>query len=943
MEKLVIKGARTNTLKNIDIEIPKNKLIVVTGPSGSGKSSFAFDTIYAEGSRRYVASLSSYGKQLLGQMKNSEFESITGLAPAIAVTPKIAVFNPRSTVGTMTEINDHLRILWSRLGSVYCPNHGTEIIKKDPDSLVEEILKKNDDGELLICVELIGDKREKKSSLEKLNYLKKEGFSRIWINDQLKRVEEVGETDLNCEFLICVDRIILGKTEKVTNRLFESIELALKYGKGVFTTIVNRKNEEIHTEKAECPLCSFSIEKKEPVMFSFNTPEGACPKCDGIGVTEEVDLKLVIPNTILSLEEGAIFPLFEENSDYYQSMLKQFAVAEKIDLKIPYNKLKKADQEKILYGTAKKFTFKFKSFFSNVNVKEIVYPGIIEQIKIRSKSGMSEATKKRMGLYINIFPCNECHGKKLNKKALSVKVNGLTIADFLELQVDQAIQFLSDLNVPTKLISIFLPLKKLLLDKLQFLFDIGLYYLNLSRNSSTLSGGEIQRIQLAAKISSKLTNVIYVLDEPSTGLHQKDKVQLINSLKRIVGLGNTVIVVEHDFEIIRAADFVVEFGKSGGKEGGFVVYKGTVQKMIENSESTTGQYLSNRLKIEVPTKRRIEKSKELVFTNINELSLRNLDVKIPLEKFVAVTGVSGSGKSTLVNKVIGETVSKKLYKGRRQLSEFGKVTGIEHIKDLVMINQMPIGKNNRSNLVTYCGLFDDIRKLFAKTNAAKVRGYDARRFSFNIKGGRCETCEGEGTRRVEMSLLPDIYVKCDVCHGKQFNSETLEVTYNGKNISDVLGMTVLEALKFFEFHSSFKRKLSVFEKVGLGYIQLGQAGTTLSGGEAQRIKLATELAKIKKKGALYILDEPTNGLNISDIQKLIDVLQEIVDKGNTVLMIEHNLEIIKTVDHIIDMGPMGGSKGGQIMFEGAPEKIVKNSSNSTGLFLSKFIDTDIIY
>lgn len=935
MEFIEIKGVKTNNLKNINIDIPKNKLIVVTGPSGSGKSSLAMDTIYAEGRRRYISSLSSYGKQMLGQAKSAEFDSIKSLTPTIAINQKNIIFNPRSTVGTVTEINDHLRLLWSRMGTVFCPEHGVEIKENSIDSLVKQILEEYHSGELLICVDIFENEKITTPKEDKKRVVMKNGFSKIWINNSLERVEDLEDNDFEEVFKICMDRIIIEKTKNIERRLFNSIESALIHGGGFFTIVDNSKKAKIYTEKNECPLCSFSLQRLEPKLFSFNSHEGSCPACNGLGHSEEVDLDLLIPDPNLSIEEGAIKLYGKDESDYYYNMLLQFCESENIDVKKSFFKLKKEEKNKIFNGTKNEYSFFFQSYFSAVDEKLIIFPGVLDQIKKRHLKSNSIHLKKKVSTYLHKIDCPTCEGTRLNSDSLSVKINKKSISEVMELQINQIISFIEKVETSQNNEAILKPIKEKILEKLNFLLDVGLGYLTLNRNSNSLSGGEVQRIQIASKISSSLTKVTYILDEPSTGLHQNEKRNLVQSLRKIIDLGNTVIVIEHDPEIIKSADYIIEMGQSGGEDGGDLVFFGTPVELIQKDNTLIGQYLSGTQKIPINAERRKGNGQTVEIKNINELNLKKINISIPLEKMIAVTGVSGSGKSTLVNNVIGNTIAKKLYKRNIKLADFDSIAGLENVKDLVMIDQASIGKSNRSNLATYSGLYNDIRKIFGKTKESKVRGYTASRFSYNIKGGRCEACEGEGVQKVEMSLLPDVYLECDVCHGKQFNKETLNVTYKKKNISDVLNMSVSEAIDFFKIHVGICRKLNAFEEIGLGYLKLGQSSSILSGGESQRIKLATELCKVKKNGSIYILDEPSNGLSLSDIKKLSEMLQKLVNKGNTVIIVEHNLELIKTVDHIIDLGPEGGQNGGYVIVEGTPEEVCNYSKSKTGEYLKK--------
>ena len=937
--KIKIRGARAHNLKNIDVDIPKDKLVVVTGLSGSGKSSLAFDTLYAEGQRRYVESLSAYARQFLGQMDKPDVDSIDGLSPAISIDQKTTSKNPRSTVGTVTEINDFLRLLWARVGTPICPNDGHEITSQSPEQMVDKILELPERTKLQILAPIVrGKKGQHKKIIEKV---KKDGFVRIIVDGEIHDVEEEIELDKNKkhDISVVVDRIVLK--DGIRSRLFDSLEAALRLTNGnVAVDVIGDKMLQF-SENFSCPYCGFTIGELEPRIFSFNAPFGACPDCDGIGVKLEVDKDLVIPDDTKTLNEGALAPWNPISSKYYPTMLQQACEAFGIDMDTPFKDLPDKDKKIILYGAGdREFHFKFESDFGGLKDIDTTFEGVIPNVERRYRETNSDFTRDVMRQYTTSLTCQTCHGYRLNEQALSVKIAGKHIGEVSDFPINESLNFFENLTFSEQNQEIARPILKEIDDRLTFLKNVGLDYLTLSRSARTLSGGEAQRIRLATQIGSNLSGVMYVLDEPSIGLHQRDNDRLIASLKKMRDLGNTLIVVEHDEDTMRAADYLIDIGPGAGENGGQVIAAGTPKQVEKKRNSLTGQYLSGKKYIAIPSERRKRNGKQIVVKGASENNLKNIDVGFPLGEFIAVTGVSGSGKSTLVNMILKRALAQKLNHNSEKPGKYQKIEGVENIEKIIDIDQTPIGRTPRSNPATYTGVFDDIRGLFAQTNQAKLRGYGKGRFSFNIKGGRCEACKGDGIIKIEMNFLPDVYVPCEVCHGTRYNSETLEVEYKDKNIADILNMTVSEALTFFEPIPKIKRKLQTIVDVGLGYVKLGQPATTLSGGEAQRMILASELHKKSNGKTFYILDEPTTGLHSEDIKRLLEVLQRLVDKGNTVLVIEHNLDVIKTADYLIDLGPEGGDGGGQIVATGTPEEVIKVNDSYTGKYLKEVLVPD---
>ncbi|WP_461240586.1 excinuclease ABC subunit UvrA [Paucilactobacillus sp. N302-9] len=938
-DKIVIHGARAHNLKNIDVTIPKNKLVVVTGLSGSGKSSLAFDTLYAEGQRRYVESLSAYARQFLGQMDKPDVDSIDGLSPAISIDQKTTSKNPRSTVGTVTEINDYLRLLWARVGTPICPNDHIPITSQSPEQMVDRVLELPERTKLQIMSPIVRNKKGgQKKTFEKI---KREGFVRVEVDDETYDIDEVPELNKNQTHSvnIVVDRIVVKSG--IRSRLFDSFEAALRLSDGYATADVIGGEKIAFSEQYACPICGFTVGELEPRLFSFNAPLGACPDCEGLGVKLEVDQDLVIPDRSLTLNEGAIIPWNPISSQYYPEMLAQFAKQTGIDMDTPFEKLSAKQQKMILFGNGEKpFHFHYENDFGGVRDVDVPFEGVINNVERRYKETNSDFTRDQMRKYMTELTCQTCGGYRLNPQALSVKVGDIHIGQISERPVSDEIPFFTKLNLSEQNETIAKPIIKEIIDRLTFLQNVGLDYLTLSRSARTLSGGEAQRIRLATQIGSNLSGVLYILDEPSIGLHQRDNDRLIASLKKMRDLGNTLIIVEHDEDTMRAADYIVDIGPGTGENGGYVMAAGTPKQVERSTKSLTGQYLSGKKYISVPKERRAGNGKKITITGAAENNLKNISVDFPLGKFISVTGVSGSGKSTLVNSILKRVLAQKLNHNSEKPGKYKTVRGVKNIEKVIDIDQAPIGRTPRSNPATYTGVFDDIRGLFAQTNEAKLRGYQKGRFSFNIKGGRCEACHGDGILKIEMNFLPDVYVPCEVCHGKRYNSETLEVEYKGKNIADVLDMTVEEALDFFAAIPKITRKLQTIVDVGLGYVRMGQPATTLSGGEAQRMKLASELHKQSSGKSFYILDEPTTGLHTDDIKRLLDVLQRLVDAGNTVLVIEHNLDVIKTADWLIDLGPEGGAAGGQIVATGTPEEIAEVSESYTGQYLKPVLEKD---
>lgn len=935
--KIRVHGARTHNLKNIDVDIPRDEFVVITGISGSGKSSLAFDTLYAEGQRRYVESLSAFARQFLGQMDKPDVDSIDGLSPSISIDQKTTSNNPRSTVGTTTEINDYLRLLYARVGTPYCPNDGTEITSQSIDQMVEQILELPERTRIQVLAPVVKGRRgQHKKVFEKIQ---SDGFVRVRVDGEMHDISE--EFDLNKnqnhDIDVVVDRLVIK--EGIRSRLSDSLETALELAEGYASIDVIDGEEMVLSEHYACPKCGFSIPKLEPRLFSFNAPFGACDACDGLGTKLIVDIDLVIPDRSLTLDEGAIVPWQPISSEYYPEMLKQAADYFKIDRNTPFEKLSKKDQDLILYGSGgKEFRFHYRNNFGKVRDSKIPFEGVMNNIERRYHNTSSDYTRRVMREYMTELPCPKCHGKRLSREALSVKVAGNDIAELSELSVGDSLEFFENLELSVNDTTIASPIQKEILDRLIFLRNVGLDYLTLSRQAGTLSGGEAQRIRLATQIGSNLTGVMYVLDEPSIGLHQRDNNRLIDSLIEMRDLGNTLIVVEHDEDTMLAADYLIDIGPGAGENGGEIIAAGTPEEVAENDASITGQYLSGKKKIAVPEERRTEDLGAVKVEGARENNLKNVDAEFPIGRFNVVTGVSGSGKSSLVNNVLKKALAREVGRATDKPGKHDKISGYESIEKVIEIDQSPIGRTPRSNPATYTGVFDDIRDLFAQTNEAKMRGYKKGRFSFNVKGGRCEACKGDGIKKIEMHFLPDVYIPCEVCNGKRYNSETLEVKYKGYSIADVLDMTITEALKVFENIPKIVRKLQTIYDVGLGYIKLGQSSTTLSGGEAQRMKLASELQKISRGDNFYILDEPTTGLHSHDIAKLLEVLNRLVEDGNTVVVIEHNLDVIKTADYIIDIGPEGGNGGGNIVATGTPEEITKVEESYTGQFLKRLLE-----
>ncbi len=935
-DKIIVHGARTHNLKNIDVEIPRDQFVVITGLSGSGKSSLAFDTLYAEGQRRYVESLSAFARQFLGQMDKPDVDSIDGLSPSISIDQKTTSNNPRSTVGTTTEINDYLRLLYARVGTPICPNDGTVITSQTVEQMVEQVLELPERTRVQVLAPIVKSRKgQHKKILEKIQ---SDGYVRVRIDGEMYDVgEEIElEKNKNHDIDVVVDRLVIK--EGIRSRIFGSIETALEIAEGYATLDIIDGDELVFSEHHACPQCGFSIPVLEPRLFSFNAPFGACNACDGLGRKLIVDLDLVVPDRTKTLAEGALLPWEPISSKYYPAMLEQAMAHYGIDMDTPFEKLTKKEQEIALYGSDEEFHFHYKNDFGNVRDSDIPFEGVVNNVDRRYHSTSSDYTRRVMREYMTELACPVCDGKRLNREALSVKVNDADIADVSDFSVGDAIAFFENLSLSTNNETIATPIRKEILDRLNFLRNVGLEYLTLSRQAGTLSGGEGQRIRLATQIGSNLTGVMYVLDEPSIGLHQRDNGRLIHSLKQMRDLGNTLVVVEHDSETMLESDYLIDIGPGAGVNGGQIVAAGTPEEVMKDENSITGKYLSGKLLIDLPKERRTEDLGSVKVKGARENNLKNIDVEFPLGRFNVVTGVSGSGKSSLVNRVLKKALAREVGRSTEKPGLHDSISGFESLEKVIDIDQSPIGRTPRSNPATYTGVFDDVRDLFAQTNEARMRGYAKGRFSFNVKGGRCEACKGDGIKKIEMHFLPDVYIPCEVCHGKRYNSETLEVKYKGKSISDILDMTVTEALEFFENIPKIQRKLQTIYDVGLGYIALGQSSTTLSGGEAQRMKLASELQKISRGNNFYILDEPTTGLHTHDIAKLLEVLNRLVEGGNTVLVIEHNLDVIKTADYIIDIGPEGGHAGGNVIATGTPEEIAEVEESYTGYYLKKTLD-----
>lgn len=933
--KIIIHGARAHNLKNIDVEIPRDKLVVVTGLSGSGKSSLAFDTIYAEGQRRYVESLSAYARQFLGNMEKPDVDSIDGLSPAISIDQKTTSKNPRSTVGTVTEINDYLRLLYARVGTPYCINGHGAITASSAEQIVEQVLALPERTRMQILAPIVRRKKgQHKTIFEKIQ---KDGYVRVRVDGDIFDVTEVPELSKskmhNIE--VVIDRLV--NKDGIRSRLFDSVEAALRLGDGYLMIDTMDGNELLFSEHYSCPVCGFTVPELEPRLFSFNAPFGSCPTCDGLGIKLEVDLDLVVPEPSKSLKEGALAPWNPISSNYYPTMLEQAMASFGVDMDTPFEALTEEERDLVLYGSGdREFHFHYVNDFGGERNIDIPFEGVVTNVNRRYHETNSDYTRNVMRGYMNELTCATCHGYRLNDQALCVHVGGEEgphIGQISELSIADHLQLLEELELTENESTIAKPIVKEIHDRLTFLNNVGLNYLTLSRAAGTLSGGESQRIRLATQIGSNLSGVLYILDEPSIGLHQRDNDRLIESLKKMRDLGNTLIVVEHDEDTMMQADWLIDVGPGAGEFGGEIIASGTPKQVAKNKKSITGQYLSGKKFIPVPLERRSGNGRFIEIKGAAQNNLQSLDVRFPLGKFIAVTGVSGSGKSTLVNSILKKAVAQKLNRNADKPGKYHSISGIEHIERLIDIDQSPIGRTPRSNPATYTGVFDDIRDLFAQTNEAKIRGYKKGRFSFNVKGGRCEACSGDGIIKIEMHFLPDVYVPCEVCHGRRYNSETLEVHYKEKNIAEVLDMTVDDALVFFSAIPKIARKIQTIKDVGLGYVTLGQPATTLSGGEAQRMKLASELHKRSTGKSLYILDEPTTGLHTDDIARLLKVLERFVDDGNTVLVIEHNLDVIKSADHIIDLGPEGGVGGGQIVATGTPEEVAQVKESYTGHYL----------
>jgi len=937
MDKIIIKGARENNLKNIDLELPKNKLIVMTGVSGSGKSSLAFDTIYAEGERRYVESLSAYARQFLGNSKKPAVDSIEGLSPAISIDQKTTHNNPRSTVGTVTEIYDYLRLLFARVGTPICPTHNIPITKQSIEEMTNKILEYDIGTRLIIMAPVVHG--EKGTHKELLENFQKEGYVRVRIDNETKDLSEeinlVKTKKHNIE--VVIDRLVIK--EEVRSRLFEALETATKLanGKVVIQILGENTKEIVMSENFACPYCDFSLPELEPRLFSFNAPYGACPECKGLGIKLTMDPELVVPNEEISILDGCIKPYGDEIENIYNMKLLCLCKHYNIDVNKPFKKLSSKEKELIFYGSKEPIHFKYTTRGGNTTDNYDYYEGVINNLERRYMETSSEWIRTWLERYMLETICDTCKGARLNDNVLQVKVGNKNIYEVTKLSIKQLLKYFKELKLSNEKKEISTLLLKEINDRLEFLSNVGLEYLTLDRSAGTLSGGEAQRIRLATQIGSRLTGVLYVLDEPSIGLHQKDNQKLINSLINMRDLGNTLIVVEHDEDTMRASDYLVDIGPGAGDAGGKIVAIGTPEEVMKNENSITGQYLSGKKSISIPKKRRKGTKKYLKIEGAAENNLKNINVSIPLGTFTCVTGVSGSGKSSLITEILCKAISRELYNSKEKPGKYKKIKGIENLDKIVVISQAPIGRTPRSNPATYTGVFDDIRELFTTTKEAKMLGFEKNRFSFNVKGGRCEACRGDGVKKIEMHFLPDVYVPCEVCHGTRYNNETLKIKYKNKNIADVLDMRVSEALTFFENIPKIKHKLQVLNDVGLSYIKLGQSAPTLSGGEAERVKLAKELQKKATGKSLFVLDEPTTGLHTNDIASLLAILQKIVDNNDTVIVIEHNLDVIKVADYIIDLGPDGGDLGGEIIATGTPEEVSKNTKSYTGKYLKRLL------
>ncbi|BAH46254.1 excinuclease ABC subunit A [Brevibacillus brevis NBRC 100599] len=939
LEHIVVKGARAHNLKNVDVVIPRDKFVVLTGLSGSGKSSLAFDTIYAEGQRRYVESLSAYARQFLGQMDKPDVDSIEGLSPAISIDQKTTSRNPRSTVGTVTEIYDYLRLLYARVGRAVCPEHGIEIQSQTIEQMVDRLLEYPERTKMQILAPMVQGRKGEHVKL--LEDIRKQGFVRVRVNGEIIDLSEDIKLEKNKKHNIevVVDRIVVKPD--VQARLADSLETALRLADGKVIVDVMEQEELLFSEKHACPVCGFSIGDLEPRIFSFNSPFGACSECDGLGVKLEVDPDMVVPDATKTLDDGAIGAWEPKTSTYYQQLLESACRHFNIRMDVPYEELTAAHRQILMYGSeGEKIHFRYENEFGQVREAVVPFEGVVINLQRRHLETSSDYIREQIEGFMSQKACPVCKGQRLRQESLAVKIGERSISELTTLSILDAHQFVDGLELTERETKIANLIVKEIKARLNFLIDVGLDYLTLSRAAGTLSGGEAQRIRLATQIGSSLMGVLYILDEPSIGLHQRDNARLIKTLEHMTKLGNTLIVVEHDEDTMMACDYIIDIGPGAGIHGGQIVAAGTPDEVMEDPNSLTGAYLSGRKFIPVPMERRKPSDKWIKIEGAKENNLKNVTAKLPLGVFVAVTGVSGSGKSTLINEILQKTLARDLNKAKVKPGEHRRILGLEHLDKVIDIDQSPIGRTPRSNPATYTGVFDDIRDLFASTNEAKVRGYKKGRFSFNVKGGRCEACSGDGIIKIEMHFLPDVYVPCEVCHGKRYNRETLDVKYKGKSIADVLEMTIEDGVEFFRNLPKIERKLQTIVDVGLGYMKLGQPATTLSGGEAQRVKLASELYRRSTGRTLYILDEPTTGLHTDDIDRLLKVLQRLVENGDTVLVIEHNLDVIKTVDYIVDLGPEGGTRGGEIVGTGTPEEVAKMEGSYTGIYLKPILERD---